>query len=60
MQLASMGPATALCDCSAYIFLFLAVTTTNLVANARARGDVQGTVVLKTISDTTSVKTPLI
>ena len=42
MQLASMGPATALCDCSAYIFLFLAVTTTNLVANARARGDVQG------------------
>ena len=39
MQLAAMAPATALCDCSAYIFLFLGFTTTNFVATARSRAD---------------------
>ena len=39
MQLAALAPATTLCDSSAYIFYFLAYTTTNFVATARARGD---------------------
>jgi len=38
LQLASLGPATAVCDTGGYVFSFLSVVTTGLVANAVARG----------------------
>ena len=34
LQLASLGPATAVCDTGGYVFSFLSVVTTGLVANA--------------------------
>ncbi len=39
LELASLAPATGLCDSAAYSFTFLAVATTSLIARARARGD---------------------
>ena len=39
LQLASLGPATAVCDTGGYVFSFLSVVTTGLVANAVARGN---------------------
>ena len=40
LELAALGPATALADSSAYGFVFLSVATTSLVARALARGSV--------------------
>lgn len=39
LALAGMGPATNLCDSFLYLFTFLAVATTNLLAGALADGD---------------------
>ena len=39
LELASLGPATAVCDQSAYVFSFISVVTTGLIANAVARGN---------------------
>jgi len=39
LELAGMGPATNLCDSFLYVFTFLAVATTNLLAGALADGD---------------------
>lgn len=39
LELAGMGPATNLCDSFIYLFTFLAVATTNLLAGALADGD---------------------
>ena len=38
LELAALGPATALADSSQYAFVFLSVATTSLVARALARG----------------------
>lgn len=39
LELASLGPATAVCDTGGYVFSFLSVVTTGLIANAVARGN---------------------
>jgi Na+-driven multidrug efflux pump len=39
LELAALGPATGVCDSSAYAFTFLAVATTSLIARAQARAD---------------------
>jgi len=39
LELAALGPATAICDQTTSICLFLAVATTNILASALAKGD---------------------
>jgi len=41
-ELAALSPACTLIDGSAYLFFFIATAATNLVASARAAGDVRG------------------
>ncbi|KAG9155309.1 hypothetical protein Leryth_021722 [Lithospermum erythrorhizon] len=39
LQLAALGPGTVLCDHTAYVFMFLSIATSNLVAIALAKQD---------------------
>ncbi|KAM7263075.1 hypothetical protein ACFE04_000758 [Oxalis oulophora] len=39
VQLAALGPGTVLCDYIGYVFMFLSIATSNLVATALARQD---------------------
>ncbi|XP_047321551.1 protein DETOXIFICATION 46, chloroplastic [Impatiens glandulifera] len=42
LELAALGPATVVCDYMAYIFMFLSIATSNLVATSLARQDKEG------------------
>ncbi|XP_021889320.1 protein DETOXIFICATION 46, chloroplastic [Carica papaya] len=39
LELAALGPATVVCDYTGYVFMFLSVATSNLVATSLARRD---------------------
>ncbi|KAB2635534.1 MATE efflux family protein 4 [Pyrus ussuriensis x Pyrus communis] len=39
IELAALGPATVMCDSLSYVFMFLSVATSNMVATALAKGD---------------------
>ncbi|XAR59106.1 hypothetical protein NMG60_11014758 [Bertholletia excelsa] len=39
LELAALGPGTVLCDNMSYVFMFLSIATSNLVATALARRD---------------------
>ncbi|KAJ8533688.1 hypothetical protein K7X08_007012 [Anisodus acutangulus] len=39
IELAALGPGTVLCDYTSYIFMFLSIATSNLVATSLARQD---------------------
>ncbi|PON99884.1 Multi antimicrobial extrusion protein [Trema orientale] len=39
LELAALGPATVLCDNLSYVFMFLSIATSNMVATALARQD---------------------
>ncbi|KAJ6385972.1 hypothetical protein OIU77_029020 [Salix suchowensis] len=39
IELAALGPATVLCDYMSYVFMFLSIATSNMVATYLARGD---------------------
>ncbi|KAI4367691.1 hypothetical protein MLD38_023399 [Melastoma candidum] len=39
LELAALGPGTVLCDYMTYVFMFLSIATSNLVATALARQD---------------------
>lgn len=39
IELAALGPATVVCDYMSYIFMFLSIATSNMVATALARQD---------------------
>ncbi|XP_002991913.2 protein DETOXIFICATION 46, chloroplastic isoform X1 [Selaginella moellendorffii] len=41
LELAALGPATVLCDHVSYLFMFLSVATSNLVATSLARNDLE-------------------
>ena len=44
IQLAALGPATMLCDCTMYLTTFISMATTNKLAMSFARNDVESTV----------------
>ncbi|KAJ8767128.1 hypothetical protein K2173_013525 [Erythroxylum novogranatense] len=39
IELAALGPGTVLCDSTCYIFMFLAISTSNMIANSLAKQD---------------------
>ncbi|KAL0536156.1 hypothetical protein IC582_025095 [Cucumis melo] len=39
VELAALGPATVLCDYTSYVFMFLSIATSNMVATALAKQD---------------------
>ncbi|CAA2979921.1 DETOXIFICATION 46, chloroplastic-like [Olea europaea subsp. europaea] len=39
IELAALGPGTVLCDYASYVFMFLSIATSNMVATALARQD---------------------
>ncbi|KAA8546029.1 hypothetical protein F0562_020520 [Nyssa sinensis] len=39
LELAALGPGTVLCDNMSYVFMFLSIATSNMVATSLARGD---------------------
>ncbi|CAN6686076.1 unnamed protein product [Malus baccata var. baccata] len=39
IELAALGPGTVMCDSLSYVFMFLSVATSNMVATALAKGD---------------------
>ncbi|CAK9326488.1 unnamed protein product [Citrullus colocynthis] len=39
IELAALGPATVLCDYTSYVFMFLSIATSNMVATALAKQD---------------------
>ncbi|XP_022947240.1 protein DETOXIFICATION 46, chloroplastic-like isoform X2 [Cucurbita moschata] len=39
VELAALGPATVLCDYTSYVFMFLSIATSNMVATAIAKQD---------------------
>ncbi|XP_050363186.1 protein DETOXIFICATION 46, chloroplastic-like [Argentina anserina] len=39
IELAALGPGTVLCDNMSYVFMFLSIATSNMVATSLARGD---------------------
>ncbi|KAF8406497.1 hypothetical protein HHK36_008586 [Tetracentron sinense] len=39
VELASLGPGTVVCDYSSYVFMFLSIATSNMVATSLARKD---------------------
>ncbi|KAF3681765.1 MATE efflux family protein 4, chloroplastic [Capsicum annuum] len=39
IELAALGPGTVFCDNTSYLFMFLSIATSNLVATALAKGD---------------------
>lgn len=42
IQLAALGPGTVLCDYMSYVFMFLSIATSNMVATSLARQDKDG------------------
>ncbi|MCL7027028.1 hypothetical protein MKW94_029842 [Papaver nudicaule] len=39
LELAALGPATVVCDYLSYVFMFLSIATSNMVATSLAKGD---------------------
>ncbi|BBH09337.1 Enhanced disease susceptibility 5 [Prunus dulcis] len=39
LELAALGPGTVMCDNMSYVFMFLSIATSNMIATALAKGD---------------------